>query len=242
MSSVQQVILQACLNGSRDVDEHPAVPVTATDCAEDARAAVAAGAQDLHVHPRTDDGRDSLAPVDVARWVEAVRSTVDVPVGVTTGAWAWTGGGTPIRAVGAWTTLPDHASVNWHERGATDLATALHERGVAVNAGLWTEDAAQAWLDSSWPERTALVLLELADAPDQEDTAVRLLELVRPTGVPVLLHGEGRSTWPILGLAVAHGVSTRIGLEDVVEGPDGEAVDDNAALVRIAVARGARRV
>lgn len=234
--------LQACLNGSRDVDEHPAVPVTAAACAADARAAVDAGAQDLHVHPRTDDGRDSLAPADVALWVDTVRAAVDVPVGVTTGAWAWTGGGTPARAVASWTVLPDHASVNWHERGATDLASALCDRGVAVNAGLWTEDAATAWLDSPWPSRTALVLLELADAPDQQATAERLLALVRPTGVPVLLHGEGRSAWPVLDLAVASGVSTRIGLEDVVEGPDGASVADNAELVRLAVERGARQV
>lgn len=233
--------LQACLNGSRGVEEHPAVPLTPTACARDAVAVVSAGAQDLHVHPRTADGRDSLAPSDVARWVGAVRDVVDVPVGVTTGAWAWTGGSTPMQAVAGWTVLPDHASVNWHEHGATDLAQALLDRGVAVNAGLWTEDAAQAWIDAGWPDRTALVLLELADAPDQERTADQLLEIVRPTGVPVLLHGEGRSAWPGLDLAVARGTAARIGLEDVVAGPDGEPVSGNAELVEHAVARGARR-
>jgi uncharacterized protein (DUF849 family) len=236
-----QPVLQACLNGSRGVDEHPEVPVTPTACARDAVAVVEAGVQDLHVHPRTADGRDSLVPTDVARWVEAVRDVVDVPVGVTTGAWAWAGGSSPAQAVAGWTVLPDHASVNWHERGATTLAAALLDRGVAVNAGLWTEDAAEAWIASEWPGRTALVLLELADAPGQEATAERLLEIVEPAGVPVLLHGEGRSTWPVLDLAVARGTSTRIGLEDVVTGPDGEAVSGNVDLVRHAVARGARR-
>lgn len=234
-------VLQCCLNGSRDADEHPGVPVTAESCAADAAAVVAAGAQDLHVHPRTGDGRDSLEPSDVAQWVEAVRAVVDVPVGVTTGAWAWTGGTSPARAVAAWTVLPDHASVNWHERDAVDLAAALVDRGVQLSAGLWTEDAARDWLASTWREHTSVVLLELADAPDQRETAEALLELVRPTGIPVLLHGEGRSAWPMLDLAVELGVSTRIGLEDVVEGPDGEHVDGNVALVELASARGARR-
>ena len=210
-------VLQCCLNGSRDAEEHPGVPVTAESCAADAAAVVAAGAQDLHVHPRTGDGRDSLEPADVAHWVK------------------------PGSALDEGAKLPDHASVNWHERDAVDLAAALVDRGVQLSAGLWTEDAARDWLASSWREHTSVVLLELADAPDQRETAEALLELVRPTGIPVLLHGEGRSAWPMLDLAVELGVSTRIGLEDVVEGPDGEHVDGNLALVELASARGARR-
>jgi uncharacterized protein (DUF849 family) len=240
MSSSARGGLQCCLNGSRDVDEHPAVPLTPEACAEEAAAAVAAGAQDLHVHPRTPDGRDSLAPADVATWVEAVRAVVDVPVGVTTGAWAWTGGTSAAQAVAGWTVLPDHASVNWHERDATEVAAALVARGVDLNAGLWTEDAAEHWLSSPWREHTSLVLLELADAPGQREVAEWLLDLVEPAGVPVLLHGEGRSAWTVLDLAVERGVATRIGLEDVLEGPGGEPVDSNADLVRQAVARGAR--
>lgn len=231
--------LQCCVNGSRDVDEHPAVALTPAECAAEAEAAVRAGATDLHVHPRTADGRDSLAPDDVAAWVGAVRDRVDVPVGVTTGAWAWTARTSAARAVGEWPVLPDHASVNWHERGAEELCSALRARGVAINAGLWTVDDAERWLTSSWRGHTGLVLLELADLPDQDEVAERLLELVLPTGLPVLLHGEGRSTWPMVALAAVHGVGTRIGLEDVLEGPEGQVVDGNADLVSLALAHGA---
>lgn len=235
--------LQCCVNGSRQDDEHEAVARTAGQCAAEAAAAVEAGADDLHVHPRTSDGRDSLARRDVAAWVGAVRELVgDVPVGVTTGAWAWAGGVDAARAVAAWDVLPDHASVNWHEPGAPALAEALVDRGVALHAGVWTAVDAQAWLDSPWSGSTARVLLEIPDAPDQLAVAARMLDIVLPSGVPVLLHGEGQSAWQVLDLAVERGVPTRIGLEDVLEGPDGEPVAGNADLVRAAVARGAREV
>lgn len=231
--------LQCCVNGSREREEHAAVATTALECAEEAALAVAAGALDLHVHPRTADGRDSLAAADVATWVEAIRDRVDVPVGVTTGAWAWSPRRSAASAVAEWTVLPDHASVNWHEPQATSVCRALHERGVAINVGLWTESDARSWLDSSWVDATAVVLLELADLPAQVDVARRLLDLVRPTGLPVLLHGEGRSAWPVLDLAVQVGVRTRIGLEDVLDGPDGQPVAGNAELVELASSRGA---
>ncbi len=234
--------LQCCPNGSRDVEEHPAVARTPQQCAEQSVAAVAAGATDLHIHPRTEDGRDSLAPEDVAAWVGAVRDEVDVPVGVTTGAWAWSGRGSAARAIAAWDVLPDHASVNWHEQGADAVCEALVARGVAINVGLWTSEDARAWLDSRWREHTALVLLELADLPDQEHAAAELLDLVRPSGLPVLLHGEGRSAWPVLDVATALGLPTRIGLEDVLEGPDGETVGSNADLVALALGRSRRAV
>lgn len=52
--------------------------------------------------------------------------------------------------------------------------------------------------------------------------------------VPMLLHGEGSSTWPALRCAGAWGLATRIGLEDVLTLPDGSSAPDNAALVRAA--------
>jgi uncharacterized protein (DUF849 family) len=54
--------------------------------------------------------------------------------------------------------------------------------------------------------------------------------------VPVLLHGEDGGAWPVLRLAVARGLPTRIGLEDTLTGPDGAPAAGNAALVRAALA------
>lgn len=229
--------MQVCLNGARGRDEHASIATTPATCAEQASAVVAGGADDLHLHPRTGDGRDSLVAGDVAGWITAVRGVCDVPVGVTTGAWAWCGGLSAADAVRSWSVLPDHASVNWHEADAEQTAAALADRGVRVHAGLWSEEAVQRWLDSVWPERTDRILLELPDAPDQEATARRLVDLVAACGLPILLHGEDQSAWPILDCAVAWGLQARIGLEDVLVGPDGEEVDGNTDLLRLAVRR-----
>ncbi|MEU5254511.1 3-keto-5-aminohexanoate cleavage protein [Streptomyces longwoodensis] len=131
-------MVQVCLNGARTAADSPAVPLSPAALARSAAEAVAAGATDLHVHPKTPCGRDTLAPDAVAATLEAIRERVDVPVGVTTGAWAEDGPTTRVDRVRRWTVLPDHASVNWHEPGAEELAAALLDRGVGVEAGIWS--------------------------------------------------------------------------------------------------------
>ena len=128
--------------------------------------------------------------------------------------------------------------MNWHEDGAEDLAAALLDRGVGVEAGIWHSRAARAWLGSPLRGRCLRVLVELPDRPDAdatEDRALRLVDLVRGAAREVLLHGEGASAWPMLRLAAARGLATRIGLEDVLVLPDGSPAPGNAALVRAAV-------
>jgi uncharacterized protein (DUF849 family) len=56
-------------------------------------------------------------------------------------------------------------------------------------------------------------------------------------GLPILLHGEEGSTWPVFDLAVELGLDSRIGLEDTLLLPDGSTAPGNAALVRAAVER-----
>ncbi len=56
------MIVQACLNGARPPGFHPKLPTTPAAIVADAAAAVAAGAQELHVHVRSEDERESLAP------------------------------------------------------------------------------------------------------------------------------------------------------------------------------------
>lgn len=140
-----------------------------------------------------------------------------------TQAWKWQHGDVSVRG---WTTLPDFASVNWHEPGAEQVAAILLERGVGVEAGLWHAAAVQAWLASPSRDRCVRVLLELPDGLDHAATlaeAGRLLNMIQEGDVrtPVLLHGEGSSCWPALQEAGRRGLATRIGLEDTLTLPDG---------------------
>jgi uncharacterized protein (DUF849 family) len=235
---VTTALLKACLNGSREPAEHPRLPITPAAIAAEAAAAVAAGAGALHVHPRDVDGVDTLAADVVAAVVTAVRvAAPGIPVGVTTGAWTLPD---PVRraaAVRAWRVLPDFASVNWHEAGADDVATALLDRGVGVEAGLWHEQAIDGWL--SFPRRSSClrVLLEvdqpIGDGLAQAAALVAALDGKAGT-VPVLLHGVDQAAWPVLHDAVRRGLDIRIGLEDVLTLPDGSPAAGNADLVAAA--------
>ncbi|WP_405494588.1 3-keto-5-aminohexanoate cleavage protein [Streptomyces sp. NBC_00096] len=61
------------LNGSRSAADGTAVPMTPEDLVESALAAVAAGAGEVLVHPRTPCGRESLSPRVVGPLLEALR-------------------------------------------------------------------------------------------------------------------------------------------------------------------------
>ncbi|MGW0466151.1 3-keto-5-aminohexanoate cleavage protein [Streptomyces sp. NPDC003027] len=159
-------MIQVCLNGGRGPGDSAAVPMSPAAMAEEAARAVAAGARDVHVHPKTPCGGDTLSPRVLAETLTAIRAVVDVPVGVTTGAWAEPDPVRRVERVRSWTVLPDHASVNWHEPGAEELAAALLERGVGVEAGLWsgTEGPAR-FLRSPLAPRVLRILAEVTD-PD----------------------------------------------------------------------------
>lgn len=215
------------------------MPVTAAELAAAAAGAVSAGAGDLHVHPRDAGGTDCLDPDVVAGVLTAVREAVPgVPVGVTTGAWT----GSPAQRldqIRAWGVLPDHTSVNWHEEGAAEVAETLLQRGVQVDAGLWTPGDVTAWL--AWPlrDRCPRVLLELPDGPAPQEVRGLAEAMLAPLRgvVPigrVLLHGEGSTAWEALGYAGWSGLQARVGLEDVLTLPDGSPAPDNAALVQAA--------
>ncbi|WP_141494221.1 3-keto-5-aminohexanoate cleavage protein [Kytococcus schroeteri] len=234
------MLLKACLNGARDVAEHPRLSADVHVIAAEARAAVDAGAGALHVHAKDAVGRDSLVASDVARVVEAVHSACPgVPVGVTTGAWALPDVSARVAAVSAWTVRPDFASVNWHEDGADEVAGALLDLGIGVEAGLWNAEGLQRWAVSPHRDASLRVLIELPDVPAHDAAghvdrlAAPLLDGVRRAApdLPVLLHGEDASAWPAIDLALREGLDTRVGLEDTLHLPDGRPAHGNGELV-----------
>ncbi|MFF3645602.1 3-keto-5-aminohexanoate cleavage protein [Streptomyces sp. NPDC002564] len=231
-------MLQVCLNGARERTSHAHLPLLPDELARAARAAVVAGAQDIHLHPKDHAGLDTLEADAVAAAVTAVRAAAPgIPVGVTTGAWATPDPQDRAIQVRSWTVLPDHASVNWHEDGAGDVAAALLSRGVGIEAGIYSATRA-AGRFLGWPHshRVLRVLAEVTETDPQTATraAADLLESLSSVTSPILLHGEDAAAWPVLRIAATRGLDTRIGLEDVLHLPDGSDAPGNAELVRAA--------
>ncbi|OIK03824.1 3-keto-5-aminohexanoate cleavage protein [Streptomyces monashensis] len=228
-------MVQVCLNGRRSAVDGASVPMSPQELARSAAEAVAAGATEIHVHPRTPCGHDSLSPRVLAPTLEAIRARVEVPVGVTTGAWAEPDPAARLARVRSWSVLPDFASVNWHEPGAEAVARQLLDTGVGVEAGLWSgTDGAARFACSPLGPRVLRVLAEVTDpdAATAGSSARQLLSAVGEAhGRPVLLHGEEDGTWPVLRLAARLGLATRIGLEDTLFLPDGRRASGNADLV-----------
>ena len=236
-------MVQVCLNGARGAVDGAVVPLSPGAMARSAAEAVAAGAFDVHVHPKSPCGQDTLSPKAVAATLEAIRAQVRVPVGVTTSAWAEPDPAARVERVRSWTVLPDHASVNWHEPGAEEVAAALLDRGIGVEAGLWSgTDGAARFAVSPLRWRVLRVLAEVTDtdpATAEESALTLLADLGSGTdpGRPLLLHGEEGGAWPVLRLAGRLGLATRVGLEDTLVLPDGQRALSNAQLVAEAVAQ-----
>ncbi|MGW5343174.1 3-keto-5-aminohexanoate cleavage protein [Streptomyces sp. NPDC004050] len=254
--------LQVSLNGARGAAEGAAVPLSPGDLAESALGAVAAGAVEVLVHPRTPCGRESLSPRVVGPLLEALRGAgVSVPLSVCAGIAAEPDPGGRLERVRSWRVLPDRAAVHFAEPGAAELARVLLARGVAVDAvvtlsGVPEEGAMAAtgcaagaagfgalarFLASRAPEPAGRARVrpaaELAVVPAAADPAVvagLVAALRRPAVGSLLLYGREAAAWPVLRLAVRCGADARIGLGDVLRLPDGRPAGSNAALVAAA--------
>jgi uncharacterized protein (DUF849 family) len=233
------VLLQACLNGSRRPGDHPALPLGPDQLAEAAAEAVAAGATALHVHQRDADGLQTLAAEPCARTLEAIRAACPgVPVGLTTGAWIEPDPERRLELVAGWRAAPDYASVNLSEDGSLPLVRLLLQRGIGVEAGLWTAADAEALLASGLADDCLRLLLEAMEPEPAAALAnVAAMErLLDEAGcqAPQLQHGEGAAAWPVLVRALEAGRDVRIGLEDTLQLPDGRAAAGNGELVAAA--------
>ncbi len=102
-----------------------------------------------------------------------------------------------------------------------------------------------AWAASDTDERARLISGWSTDPDFQsvnwhEAGADWIANLLLHRGIGVeagIWHGEDRSAWPALDLAIESGLDSRIGLEDCLLLPDGSPAEDNAALVTAALQR-----
>lgn len=235
-------MLQAALNGPFTKSDHPALPVSSAELAEDAAACAKAGAQAFHVHPRDANEEERLEARIVDSVVAAVRGTHGCPVGVSTGAWIEPEIERRAGLVSEWRE-PDYASVNVTEDGSFDVMQALIEAGVGIEAGVWSVADAEALVASGLAGRMTRVLVEpVAVGRDDALAVISAIHQVldrHDVAVPRLQHGDGDAVWILLEDAAARGIDTRIGFEDTLLLPDGTRAASNAALVRAARKLGA---
>ncbi|MEU6757874.1 3-keto-5-aminohexanoate cleavage protein [Streptomyces sp. NPDC046685] len=229
--------LPVSLNGSRSAADGAAVPMSPEDLARAARSAVAAGAGEVLVHPRTPCGRESLSPRVVGPALEALRGAgVGVPLSVCASIGSEPDPAGRLERVRSWTVLPDRAVVDFAEPGAADLAEVLLARGVAVDAevalgGPAGPEPMRRFL--AWPVREPARVRLLAELASADPALVAALPGLPP--VAVLLYGREAAAWPVLRLAVRCGAGARTGVGDVLNLPDGRPARSNAELVTAAL-------
>jgi uncharacterized protein (DUF849 family) len=232
-------MLQACLNGGRRPDFHPALPLSADQLAADARAVVAAGAEQIHLHVRGADGKESLQPDDVARTLDALRTAVPgVPLGLSTGWWISPKGRARQDHIRAWQALPDYVSINLIEDDSAEMIELALSKGIGVEAGIWSPADAEKFVVHPAARRCLRVLIEL----NEQDLSAGLeayrdvMAILDRAGIrlPRLLHGLDATVWDFYREALQQGLDARIGLEDGKHLPDGTVAGGNAALIRAA--------
>lgn len=233
------MIVQACLNGARPGDFHPRLPLTAETMAREGAFCVAAGAAELHIHPRGPDGQESLSAVD-ATVLAVRRACPGTLVGVSTGDWIENDKEQTRASIVGWTESPDYASVNLSEADAPAVMKLLRHRGVMVEAGLASVGDAERFVNLKDHSRVFRILIEIEeqDLGVAREVADGIVMVLDRAGVrrPILLHGFDATVWPFVELAHQRRWSTRVGLEDGKHLADGTTASDNTALVAAAVA------
>jgi uncharacterized protein (DUF849 family) len=232
-------MLQACLNGGRRRDYHPALPLSADELAADARAVVAEGAEQIHLHVRGADGKESLHPNDVARTLAAVRLAVPgVQIGLSTGWWIPPKGRARQEHIRAWQALPDYVSINLIEEDSAEVIDLALSKGIGVEAGIWSAADAEKFVTHPGASRCLRVLIEI----NEQDLSVGMascravIDVLDRAGnrLPRLLHGSNATMWDFYREALTRGLDARIGLEDDKHLPSGAVAEGNAALIRAA--------
>lgn len=235
------MIVQTCINGARSADFHPRLPLDPEAMARDGAACVAAGAAELHVHARGLDGRESLAPAAMDRTVLALRRACPgTLIGVSTGAWIENDDARTLAAIAGWSELPDYASVNLSENAAPAVMDRLRQRGIGIEAGLASVADAERLVSLDHGNRVLRILIEISE--QEPDAALEISDdiaaVLDGAGMrrAILLHGADATVWPFVHRAAERRWSTRVGLEDGKELPDGTVAPANAALTAAAVA------
>jgi len=205
----------------------------------DAKAVVDAGADELHVHPRDDAGRESLHPRDMAAALQAIRTRVPgLLVGVSTGWWILPDGRARRNHIHAWRVLPDYVSVNLIEEEAPEIIALVLAKGIGVEAGLWSRRDAERFAALADAPRCLRVLIEINEQDLSDGLAVAhdIMAILDRADIraPRLLHSYEATKWPLYREALRLELDTRIGFEDGALLPSRATARSNADLIRAA--------
>lgn len=238
MSQAQSVrpLLQAALNGDRDP---PAAPRTPRDIAAQARAAVAAGARSLHLHPYDDDGQQTFAPEPCAATLLAVRAACPgIPISLSTSADVEPDPRRRMALVEAWTELPDLVTANQGEEGIAELCELLVRREIGIEAGLLCLDDARRFIAAGTAPLCVRAMVEPLDADPNDAVAhaQAIEQALAAAGISLeqVHHGDGIASWAVNRRAIPRGHGIRTGLEDTPLLPDGRTAKGNGELVAAA--------
>ena len=167
------MIVQACLNGDRRPGSHPRLPTDPAGLAADAAAVVQAGAHEIHLHVRSPDGRESLAPADVDATMAAIRAAIPgTLVGISTGTWIERDDDRRLAYMATWRELPDYASVNLSEPGAPAVIERLRRIGIGIEAGFASAADAERLIRLDLARLSLRILIEINEQDLAEAKAV----------------------------------------------------------------------
>jgi uncharacterized protein (DUF849 family) len=237
-------LLQAALNGDR---VHPATPHSPEEIAAEAKAAVAAGAHSVHLHPYGRDGRQTLDAVVCAETIRRVRQACPgTTISLTTSADVVEDPAERLRLIAAWTVLPDLVTANQGEEGILEVCQLLVSRGVGIEAGLLSLGDARQFVAAGVAGRWVRAMVEPLDADpaDAVAHAGAIENTLHEAGVALeqVHHGDGIASWAVNQRAIQRGHGIRTGLEDTPVLPDGRQAQGNGDLIAAAAALQRRRL
>jgi uncharacterized protein (DUF849 family) len=259
-NDAERAIVTAALTGATTSKaQHAGIPHTPAEIATEARKAADAGAAQVHIHAKTDDGDPTFDDEVAAEIHERLREQSDVIVNFSTGAFgvsvaertSYLRAGTPEVAA------LNMGSMNYakfdaeretfvfeeiFENSFPDIAAfAETMQEVGIKPELECFDAghvrnAQPLLDRGDLDSPLHFSLVMGVLGGIEGTPAALLEQVRrlPADATWQVIGVGNAQWPLVSTAAAMGGNVRVGLEDNFYLPDGTRATDNAELVATA--------
>ena len=254
------LLIVAALNGTRQRDACPKVPLSPEELAAEAKRAVEAGAGMVHVHARKSDGSSTFDFV-IDDIVAAIRSAVDVPISISSQRARQTSLGTVTALFSVLRDLPDLASVHVrppeaelpaHREEARQIIEALDAADVRPAPVAGSLDALgdlEVLYNDSLLGRAPFVMLTLGAAISESadlaagtpQNVLRLIDAVRSVLAqpPIVASGRDATSPTVQAVAAAAGEHIRVGFEDAVTLPDGSPATSNAQLVEHAVRLGA---